>query len=179
MRASHDLSRVSASFDEPNLVPCAGLLTAAAPAQRVGLSTLVDQRVRLARHGANSGTKALTVIGSMLAGGDSIGDTAVVRSGALPELFDHTRAPSTLGSWLRAFTWGHVRQLDAVSGELLTRLWAAGGGPQDLTAPLMIDVDSTIVECFGVKKHGAAFGYTKTRGYHPQVATVNGQVVFS
>jgi len=179
MRASHDLSRVSASFDEPNLVPCAGLLTAAALAQRVGLSTLVDQRVRLARHGANSGTKALTVIGSMLAGGDSIGDTAVMRSGALPELFDHTRAPSTLGSWLRAFTWGHVRQLDAVSGELLTRLWAAGGGPQDLTAPLMIDVDSTIVECFGVKKHGAAFGYTKTRGYHPQVATVNGQVVFS
>jgi len=154
-------------------------LTAAALAQRVGLSTLVDQRVRLARHGANSGTKALTVIGSMLAGGDSIGDTAVMRSGALPELFDHTRAPSTLGSWLRAFTWGHVRQLDAVSGELLTRLWAAGGGPQDLTAPLMIDVDSTIVECFGVKKHGAAFGYTKTRGYHPQVATVNGQVVFS
>lgn len=179
MRASHDLSRVSASFDEPNLVPCAGLLTAAALAQRVGLSTLVDQRVRLARHGANSGTKALTVIGSMLAGGDSIRDTAVMRSGALPELFDHTRAPSTLGSWLRAFTWGHVRQLDAVSGELLTRLWAAGGGPQDLTAPLMIDVDSTIVECFGVKKHGAAFGYTKTRGYHPQVATVNGQVVFS
>jgi len=154
-------------------------LTAAALAQRVGLSTLVDQRVRLARHGANSGTKALTVIGSMLAGGDSIGDTAVMRSGALPELFDHTRAPSTLGSWLRAFTWGHVRQLDAVSGELLTRLWAAGGGPQDLTAPLMIDVDSTIVECFGVKKHGAAFGYTKTRGYHPQVATVNGQVVSS
>ncbi len=102
-----------------------------------------------------------------------------MRSGARPELFDHTRAPSTLGSWLRAFTWGHVRQLDSVSGELLTRLWSAGGGPQDLTGPLMIDVDSTIVECFGVKKHGAAFGYTNTRGYHPQLATVNGQVVFS
>jgi hypothetical protein len=180
MRASHDLAGVSASFDEPNLVPCAGLLPAAALAQRLDVAGLVDQRLTLARHGANSGTKALTVIGSMLAGGDSIDDTAVLRSGALPRLFDLTRAPSTVGTWLRDFKWHNVRQLDAISRELLVRQWAAGAGPGDLTAPMMIDVDSTIVPVFGRGKQGAAFGYTKVRGYHPQLATCaeTGQVLF-
>ncbi|MGB9374124.1 MAG: IS1380 family transposase, partial [Jiangellales bacterium] len=102
------------SFDESNLVPNAGLLPAAALAQRVDLAGLVDDRLRLARHGANSGTKALTVIGSMLAGGDSIDDVAVLRAGACSELFDATRAPSTIGTWLRAHKWSNVRQLDAV-----------------------------------------------------------------
>jgi hypothetical protein len=82
VRASPDLSRVSVSFDEPNLVLCAGLLPAALLAQRVGLAALVDERLGLARHSANSGTKALTVIGSILADGDSIDDTAVLRAGA-------------------------------------------------------------------------------------------------
>jgi hypothetical protein len=103
MRASHDLSRVSVSFDETNLVPNAGLLPAGTLAQRIDLAGLVDRRLALARHGANSGTKALTVIGSMLAGGDCIDDTAVLRTGAAAALFDATRAPSTVGSWLRAF----------------------------------------------------------------------------
>lgn len=181
MRASHDLSAVSVSFDEANLVPCAGLLPAAVLAQRVDLAGLVDARVTLSRHSANSGTKALTVIGSMLAGADSIDDTAVLRAGALPALFDVTRAPSTLGSWLRAFRWHNVRQLDAVSRELLVRLWSAGAGPTDLTAAMTLDVDSTIVPVFGRGKQGAAFGYTKVRGYHPQIATCaeTGQVVFS
>ena len=115
MRASHDLSRVSVSFDEANLVPCAGLLPAAVLAQRIDVSGLVDQRLRLDAHGANSGAKALTVIGSMLAGGDSIDDTGLLRAGALPALFDDTRAPSTIGTWLRAFRWHNVRQFDAVS----------------------------------------------------------------
>ena len=149
MRASHDLSRVSVSFDEPNLAPNAGLLPAAVLAQRIDLAGLVDRRVHLARHGANSGTRALTVIGSILAGGDCIDDTAVLRAGATGELFDLTRAPSTIGSWLRAHKWSNVRQLDAVSRELLVRLWAAGAGPTDLTAPLTIDLDSTIVAVFG------------------------------
>jgi len=181
MRASHDLSRVSVSFDEPNLVPCAGLLPVAVLAQRIGLCELVDQRLRLVRHGANSGVKALSVIGSMLAGGDSIDDTALLRAGALPRLFDTTRAPSTIGTWLRDFKWHNVRQLDAVSRELLVRQWAAGAGPADLAAPMMLDVDSTIVPVFGRSKQGAAFGYTKVRGYHPQLATCaeTGQVVFS
>ena len=181
MRASHDLSRVSVSFDEANLVPCAGLLPAAVLADRVGLSRLIEQRLTLARHGANSGAKALTVIGSMLAGGDSIDDTDLLRAGALGELFDGTRAPSTIGTWLRDFRWHNVRQLDAVSRELLKRLWDAGAGPVDLGAPLTLDLDSTIVPVFGRGKQGAAFGYTKVRGYHPQLATCaqTGQVVFS
>jgi hypothetical protein len=171
---------VSASFDEPNLLLCAGLLPAAVLAQRIDVAGLVDERVTLARHGANGGTKAMTVIGSMLAGGDSIDDTALLRAGALPDLFDLSRAPSTIGSWLRDFRWHNVRQLDAVSRELLARLWAAGAGPADLSAPMTIDVDSTIVPVFGRSKQGAAFGYTNIRGYHPQLATLaeTGQVLF-
>jgi hypothetical protein len=181
MRASHDLSRVSVRFDEPNLVPGAGLLPAATLAQRVDLGGLVDDRVRLARHGANSGIKALTVIGAILAGGDSIDDLDVLRAGATPGLFDCLRAPSTVGSWLRGFTWPNIRELDAVSRALLARLWSAGAGPADLTGPLTIDLDSTIVEVYGRAKQGAAFGYTKVRGYHPQLATCaqTGQVLFA
>ncbi len=169
------------SFDETNLVPNAGLFPAAVLAQRIDLSGLVDSRLKLARHGANSGAKALSVIGSMLAGGDSIDDVAVLRAGAAASLFDGTRAPSTVGSWLRAHKWSNVRQLDAISRELLARLWACGAGPADLAAPLTIDLDSTIVEVHGRAKQGAAFGYTKVRGYHPQLATCaqTGQVLMS
>jgi len=117
---------VSVSFDESNLVPDAGLLPAAVLAQRLDLGGLIDGRLRLARHGANSGAKALSVMGSMLAGGDSIDDTAVLRAGAAWRLFDGTRAPSTVGSWLRAHRWSNVRQLDAVSRELLAQLAADG-----------------------------------------------------
>ncbi len=181
MRASDDLSGVSVSFDEANLVPCAGLLPAAVLIQRINLARLVDGRLTLARHGANSGTKALIAIGSMLAGGDSIDDTALLRAGALPELFDAIRAPSTIGSWLRSFKWHNVRELDAVSRELLNRLWDAGAGPADPGGPLMLDLDSTIVAVHGRSKQGAAFGYTNVRGYHPQLATLaeTGQVIFS
>ena len=162
-------------------MPNAGLLPAAVLAQRLDLAGLIDGRLHLAKHGANSGAKALTVMGSMLAGGDSIDDTAVLRAGAASALFDATRAPSTVGSWLRAHKWSNVRQLDAISRELLARLWAAGAGPADLAAPLTIDIDSTIVQVHGRAKQGAAFGYTKVRGYHPQLATCaeTGQVLMS
>jgi hypothetical protein len=169
------------SFTEANLVPNAGLVTAAALAQRIGLGELVDQRLRLATEGASSGAKALTVVGSMLAGGDSIDDTARLRAGAAGDLFDDTRAPSTVGCWLRAHKWSNVRELDAVSRELLARLWAAGAGPENLTGPLTIDLDSSIVPVYGRGKQGAAFGYTGVRGYHPQFATCAsaGMVLFS
>ena len=130
---------MSVSFDERNLVPNAGLLPAAVLAQRIDLAGLVDERLRLSRHGASSGAKALTVVGSMLAGGDSIDDVAVLRAGAASSLFDGTRAPSTIGSWLRAHKWSNVRQLDAVSRELLARLWLAGAGPADLAGPVTIE----------------------------------------
>jgi hypothetical protein len=103
----------------------------------------------------------------MLAGGDSIDDTALLRAGATSKLFDATRAPSTIGSRLRGFKWFNVRQLDAVSRELLARLWSARAGPADMSAPLTIDLDSTIVPVFGRGKQGAAFGYTKVGGYQP------------
>ncbi|MGA7689287.1 MAG: IS1380 family transposase [Jiangellales bacterium] len=169
------------SFDESNLVPNAGLLPAAALAQRLDLAGLVEQRLTVARHGANSGTKALTVIGAMLAGGDSIDDTALLRAGARETVFGQTRAPSTVGSWLRALRWHNVRQLDAVSRETLRRLWEAGAGPADLSAPMTIDVDSTIVQVHGRGKQGARYGYTKVLGYHPQLAVDagTGQVLFA
>ena len=85
---------------------------------------------------------------------------------AAGSLFDGTRAPSTVGSWLRAHKWSNVRQLDAVSRELLARLWACGAGPADPAAPLTIDLDSTLVEVHGRAKQGAAFGYTKVPVYH-------------
>lgn len=109
MRSSHDLSRVTVTFTETHLIPNAGLLPAAMLTQRVDLARLIDERLHLARHGANSGCKALTVIATMLAGGDSIDDTDVLRVGAAGELFDATRAPSTIGTWLRAhcpWPWG-------------------------------------------------------------------------
>jgi hypothetical protein len=172
---------VSVSYDEANLVSSAGLLPVAALAQKLELAELVEARVRLAEHGANGGTKALSMVGSMLAGGDSIDDVALLRAGALPALCDQVRAPSTIGTWLRAFKWSNVRELDAVTRGLLGRPWAAGAGPADPAGPLTIDIDSTICEVHGRDKQGAAFGYTRVRGYHPQLATCaeTGQVVFS
>jgi hypothetical protein len=99
----------------------------------------------------------------------------------MPALFDQLRAPSTIGTWLRSFKWSNVRELDAVTRGLLARLWAAGAGPADPAGPLTIDLDSTICEVYGRSKQGAGFGYTKVRGYHPQLATLaeTGQVIFS
>jgi hypothetical protein len=156
-------------------------LPAAVLTRWIGLAELVDQRLTLARHSAHSGTKALTVLGSMLAGADSLDDTALLRAGATSKLFDRTRAPSTIGTWRSGFRWHNVRQLDPVSRERLARLRAAGAGPFDLSAPLTLDLGSTILEVYGRGKEGAAFGHTKVRGYHPQLATFaqTGQVVFS
>ena len=126
------------NFIETNLIPNAGRLPAAMLAQRIDLLGLFDERLQLAERDASSGSKALTVIGSILAGGDSIDDTAVLRAGAVGSLFDDTRSPSTIGSWLWAHKWSNVRQQDAISRELLARLWAAGVGPADVTAPLTL-----------------------------------------
>jgi hypothetical protein len=160
-------------------VPAAGLLPVALLVQRIGLASLIDRRLHLRSESANSGTKAMTVVGSMLAGGDSIEDVAVLRSAAMGRLFDQSRAPSTIGSWLRAFGWGNVRELDAISREVLRRLWRAGAGPVDLAAPVTLDMDSTICPVYGKAKQGADYGYTKVRGYHPQIATCaqTGQVI--
>jgi hypothetical protein len=113
----------------------------------------------------------MTVIGAMLAGGDSIADVDVLRAGAGGELFDQGRAPSTIGTWLRGFIWASVRMLDKVSRQVLARAWQAGLGPQ-LDADLTVDFDSTICQTYGTAKQGARFGYTGVRGYHPLLATL-------
>jgi hypothetical protein len=172
MQASHNLERVSVSFDDDTLLPNGGLGVAALLAQKLGVADLVDEHVTIAGEaGANGGAKAATVVGSALAGGDCIDDADVLRAGAMPRLFDGVRAPSTVGIWLRSFTWGQVRQLDRVTRALLARAWASGLGP-DLDADLTIDVDSTVCETYGLAKQGGVFAYNKVRGYHPLVASL-------
>jgi hypothetical protein len=108
-----------------------------------------------------------------LAGGDCIEDADRMRVAATSEVLGHgVRAPSTLGTFLRSFTWGHVAQLDRVLDESLRRCWQAGAGPGQ--GPVTLDVDSTICETYGLQKQGARFGYTRRRGYHPLLAAVAG-----
>ncbi len=173
MKASHALSSVSQVFDEPCLVPHGGLLTAGVLTERLGLWPLIAGTLTVpGPTGVNSAAKVATVLAGMLSGANSIDGLDVLRAGATATLFDDLRAPSTVGSWLRAFTQGNVRQLDAVRRELRCRLWAAGAGPHRLDERLFIDADSTIARAYGLAKQGVSFGYTKVRGYHPLIATV-------
>jgi len=176
MREScHNLDRVAVSFDDDHAVANAGLIAPATLAQHLGLRELFDDVVDLgdAAGHANVGLKAMTLIQSALAGGDCIDDADRMRVASTPEVLGHAvRAPSTLGTFLRSFTWGHVAQLDQVLGEALCRAWASGAGPGD--GPVTLDVDSTICETYGLAKQGARFGHTKVRGYHPLIATVAG-----
>lgn len=175
MRSSHSLDRVDVMFDDEHAVADAGLVLPATLAQHLGLRELLDERVDLgdAPGHANVGHKAMTLIHSVLAGGDCIDDADALRAGDTATVLGHgVLAPSTLGTFLRSFTWGHARQLDRVSGELLARAWSAGAGPGD--TPVTVDVDSTICETYGLAKQGGGFGHTKVRGYHPLVAAVAG-----
>jgi hypothetical protein len=159
-------------FDDPNLVANAGLILVSTLAARLDLEALVDATVRLVGRvgGARPGRKVLTLVHSIVAGGSHIDHAEVLRSGGTQAVLSHrVMAPSTLGTFLRALTFGHVRQLEAVVGTALQRAWAAGAGPG--ARRLVIDVDSTICEVTGKLKQGAAYGYTKVLGYHPIVAT--------
>jgi len=174
MRASHELSRVAVSFDDPNLVSHAGLLQAASLWQRLGMPGVVRRGLRLPGSvGANSDAKVATVVMGMLAGADSIDDLGVLRAGATGRLLGAAKAPSTIGTWLRSFTYGHLRQLDAIARQLLLVCWAAGAGPHRLDELLYLDLDSTIIETHGLAKEGTFFGYTKVRGHHPLIARVS------
>ena len=175
--------RIRVSFDDHRLVANAGLLLPATLAQHLGLPELVQQCLDLgcAPGRANAGDKMMTLIASALAGGDCIDDAGALRAGGTAGVLDcMVKAPSTLGTFLRSFRWGHVRQLDRVSRELLARAWQADAGPGD--APFTIDLDSTICETYGLDKEGARHhGYTGKRGYHPllAVATGTGDVLMS
>jgi len=170
--SSHVVDRLQVTFDDEHAVANAGLVVPATLAVRLGFEQLVDDTVDLGlRPGAaNGGRKAATVVTGMLAGARCIDDLDVLRAGATGRVLPFTvAAPSTVGTWLRAFTFGHVRQLDRVLDRLLVRAWEAGAGPGD--AMLVIDIDSTICEVHGYDKQGATYGYTRTRGYHPLLAT--------
>jgi hypothetical protein len=171
----HSLDRLGVMFDDDHSVANAGLIATATLAQHLGLAALFDDYVDLADAPgrANVGLKAMTLVHSALAGGDCIDDADRMRVASTPAVLGHgVRAPSTLGTFLRAFTWGHVAQLDRVAGEALRRAWAAGAGPGG--DPVTVDVDSTICQTYGLQKQGARFGYTKVRGLHPLLATVAG-----
>lgn len=175
MRSCHSLDRLDVIFDDDHAVADAGLILPATLAQHLGLRELIEDCVDLgaAPGRANVGHKAMTLIHSALAGGDCIDDADALRAGATGAVLGHgVLAPSTLGTFLRSFTWGHARQLDRVAGELLARAWAAGAGPGD--EPVTIDVDSTICETYGLAKQGGVFGHTKVRGYHPLIAAIAG-----
>ena len=164
--------RVAVCFDDERLVADAGIVLPATLAARLGVEALVDEAVCLGdRPGAaHAGSKVMTLIAAMALGADSIDDCDILRSGRSAAVLGHrVAAPSTLGTFLRAFTFGHVRQLDRVLGEALERAWRAGAGPG--AERLVVDVDSFVGEVHGYQKQGAAFGYTSQRGYHPLLAS--------
>lgn len=168
---SRAIDRLEATFDDESLVADAGLLLTATVAARLGLEALIDSTVRLTGRagGARPGRKVLTVVHAMIGGADCIDDTDRLRAGSTAAVLGHqVMAPSTLGTFLRAFTFGHVRQLEAVVGQAIERSWALGAAPAGV---LIIDVDSTICEVHGHQKQGAAYGYTRVLGYHPLLAT--------
>lgn len=167
MQSSHTLDRVAVTFDDDRAVADAGLILPAILAGRIGLQDAADAVVD---RGYRPGRKVLTIVHAMLAGAACIDDCDILRSGSTERVLGHdVVAPSTLGTWLRSFTFGHVRQLDKLAEVALTRAWQLGAGPG--TERLVIDVDSTICEVCGHSKHGAAYGYTRSLGYHPLLAS--------
>jgi Transposase DDE domain group 1 len=167
------LDGLQVKFDDDRAVSDAGVMLVATLAKRLGIEALAARLVRLRRDrpgAANGGRKVMALIFAMVLGADSIDDCEVLRAGRTRRLLGGwIPAPSTLGTFLRAFTFGHVRQLDALLGEALIRAWRAGAGPGE--DRLVIDVDSFIGEVCGRLKQGAAYGYTKLLGYHPILAT--------
>ena len=174
MRLSHTRPVVAATFDEPNLVSAAGLVPVMRLAQAAGLDRLAGGLLSVPTDkGANPGGKVTALVAGMVAGADSIEDMTLLRHGAMRRLFDRPYAPSTLGSFLRAFRFGHVRQLDAVAARLLTglsqRTPVLAGIDDGLVA---VDVDDTVIKVHGYAKQGTGFGYTGVRGLNALLATV-------
>ena len=162
MRLSHDPAKTHASFDDPNLVSRAGLVPVMALAQRCGLADLAGEHVTIASPaGVNPHLKVPCLVAGMAAGADSIDDMDLLRHGAMTELFGGIRAPSTLGSHLRSFTWGNVRQLEKVGRQLLAELASRAPLLPGAGVLAFIDIDSMQKRVYGHAKHGAGFGHTK------------------
>src|SRR3954447_3636366 len=185
MQLSHIRPVVSATFDEPNLVSAAGLVPLMALAGKAGLRELADERLSVPTDkGANAGSKLSSLVAGMAAGADSINDMALLRHGGMGKIFTGAYAPSTLGSFLRSCTFGHVRQADAVASRFLLNLAEHtdllgphdAGGMED-AGTVMVDIDDTIIEVHGYQKQGAAFGYSGVRGLNALLATVSADQV--
>lgn len=177
MQLSHTPAAMSASFDDPNLVSAAGLVPIMRLADTAGLATLAKDRLTVPTDkGAGAGAKITTLVAGMVSGADSIDDMDQLRHGGMNRLFDNIYAPSTLGSFLRMFTLGHVRQLDAIASRFLVGLAAQAPGVAQAPADggyVFVDVDDTIIEVHGHKKQGSGYGYSGVRGLNALLATVS------
>ena len=174
MRLLHELAKMHAPFDDPNLVSRAGLVPLMALAQRCGLADLTAGHVRTGLPaGVNADLKVGCLVAGMAAGADSIDDMDVLRHGAMPVLFGGVRAPSTLGSFLRSFTWGNARQLEKVHREFLAELACHAPLLPGKDVLAFAGIDSQQKRVFGYHKQGAAFGYTKISGKSLMVRGLN------
>ena len=165
MQLLHDLAKTRASFDDPNLVSHAGLVPVMALAGRAGLAGLVAEHVRPGGDcGVNAHLKVPCMVAGMAAGADSIDDMDLLRHGAMDVLFGGVRAPSTLGSHLRSYTWGNVAQLEKAGREFLAELARQAPLLPGAETLAFIDIDSMQKRVYGHKKQGARFGHTKIQG---------------
>jgi hypothetical protein len=165
VKLSHRFPPVSAVFDDPNLVSSAGLIPVVKLAQDAGLPALADQHLSVpGDKGAHGGDKVMSLVAGMVAGGDSIDDMALLRHGAMGKVFDRPYAPSTLGSFLRAFTFGHVRQLDAVASRFLSALGASTPVVTGFRQRVLVDIDDTIIEVHGYAKTGLGVRLLRSAG---------------
>jgi hypothetical protein len=164
----------AARFDDPNLVSCAGLAPVMSLARRCGLGRLVAERLTLTGDGvANPAVKVACLVAGMVAGADSIDDMDLLRHGAMGRLFGGLRAPSTLGTFLRGLTFGHVRQLDAVAAGLLANLAAHTPLLPGADQIAWVDADDTMRGTHGHAKQGVGYGYTGVQGLNALIATVS------
>jgi hypothetical protein len=174
MRLSHARSAIRVRFNDPNLVSCAGLVPVMALAARCGLTGLLTDTLIMAGKGAaNAAAKIQALIGGMVTGADSISDMDLLRHGGMNRVFDGVRAPSTLGTFLRLFTFGHVRQLDAVAARLLARLAAATPLLPGAQQWMFLDIDDTVRQTYGYAKQGAGRGYTGVNGLNALLAILS------
>src|SRR5450830_1980359 len=169
MRSCHN---VSVGFDDSKIVSCAGLLPVMTLAERAGLHDLARTHVRVpGSAGSNADVKVAALVAGMVAGADTIDAMDLVRHGGMGRVFTPGRAPSTLGTFLRSFTFGHVRQLDAVASRLVMNLAARAPLLAGADQVAYLDIDDTIKATYGYQKQGAGYGYSKVKGLNALLAT--------